>query len=81
MSHVGAEVDAQPHRDDEVGGGHDVDGQTPGVHGPTHVDLGQKNIVCRFESAHEDMKRLAPSVNQSQRLVFSDSFPKTLFEC
>ena len=47
---VGREVDAETDGDDDVGCGHDVDGQAPEVHEPTDVRLKvkQRTIMPGF---------------------------------
>ncbi len=39
MCQMRREVNAEADGDDDVGGGHDVDGQTPEVHEPADVSL------------------------------------------
>ena len=60
VNDMGAEVDTETDTDDEDVHAGDVNGETPPVHEPGHVNAGEKN-------AHHDEDGAAPAAQRQQR--------------
>ena len=71
---VGREVDAETDGDDDVGRGHDVDGQAPEVHEPTDVRLKVKQRTIM--PGHTLPQETDLGLYNTTRTIFSHLLPK-----